>query len=273
VVNLTAGFDDQALKDEVAALTLRVARPLIWHDRTERWPKRLHGATCFFLRFEQGMVGVTANHVISSYESAVASNPNTVCQLRNSPTFDLSATIIGRDAARDIATFAVSDALVSQIDAIPLDCRGSWPPPEPKKLWPLSACGFPEAESMRIAKPDRAGEFLAWGSLAVVEYVTPDEILITYGPTIAKPSTWAPNLPPIGFNMSGCSGGPVLAHGTRNGLHRWFAVALIAAGPTGEKKQGMSTEFDMIRLRRIDIIQADGTIRHHTAEDTGWLPA
>ena len=39
---------DQAVHDEVAALTLKVARPLIWHDRTEGWPKRLDGATCFF---------------------------------------------------------------------------------------------------------------------------------------------------------------------------------------------------------------------------------
>jgi hypothetical protein len=42
---------------------------------------------------------------------------------------------------------------------------------------------------MRITKPDRSAEFLAWGALAVVEYVTPDEILIAYDPTIVKPAT------------------------------------------------------------------------------------
>src|SRR5258708_5790922 len=127
--------DMRATHEEVAALTLRVARPLIWHDRTEGWPKRLDGATCFFLRFEQGIIGVTADHVISAYESAIAANPNTVCQLRNSPAFDLLRAIIARDAARDIATFAVSESLLSNIEAIPLDCRGSWPPPEPQHLW------------------------------------------------------------------------------------------------------------------------------------------
>src|SRR6266446_5555759 len=99
----------RAVLDEVAALTLQVARPLIWHDRTEGWPKRLDGATCFFLRFERGIIGVTANHVISAYESAVAANPNIVCQLRNSPAFDLASAIIARDAARDVATFRVSE--------------------------------------------------------------------------------------------------------------------------------------------------------------------
>jgi hypothetical protein len=259
----------RAVHDEVAALTLQVARPLIWHDRTEGWPKRLDGATCFFLRFEAGIVGVTANHVISAYRSAVASNPSTVCQLRNSPAFDLEAAIIARDAARDIATFAVSEAVLSHIDAVALDCRGSWPPPEPQSLWLLSVCGYPE--SMRITKADRSAEFRAWGALAAVECVTRDEIVITYDPAIVKPTAWAPNLPPLGFNLSGCSGGPVLVHGTRNGLHRWFAVALIAEGPKEQAKQGDAAEFDMIRLRRIDIIQPDGTIKQPT-EVTGWLP-
>jgi hypothetical protein len=147
--------EQQAVQTEVATLTLQVARPLIWHDRTEGWPKRLDGATCFFLRFDIGIVGITANHVVDAYESAVSENPNIVCQLRNSAAFDLPAAIIARDAARDIATFAVPEAVLSQIDAIPLDCRGSWPPPEPQHLWLLSICGFPEWGS----KPKHA-EFL-----------------------------------------------------------------------------------------------------------------
>jgi hypothetical protein len=219
---------EQALHEEIASLTLRVARPLIWHDRTEGWPKLLHGGTCFFLRFERGIIGVTANHVISAYKSAAATNPNTVCQLRNSPAFDLVGAIIARDAARDIATFAVSEAVLLHIEAIPLDCRGSWPPPEPQHLSLLSVCGFPE--SMRIPRADRSAEFLAWGALAAVECITPDEILITYDPAIVKPAVWAPTLPELGFNLSGCSGGPVILHDNRNGLHRWFAVGLIAEG-------------------------------------------
>jgi len=261
--------EDRAVRDEVAALTLRVACPLIWHDRTEGWPKTLDGATCFFLRLDQAVIGVTANHVIRHYESAVSANPNTICQLRNSPIFDLAAAIIARDAARDIATFAVPEAVLSLIGAIPLDYRRDWPPPEPQSLWLLSACGFPE--SLRTTRADRTAEFRAWGALAAVEYVTHDEILITYDPAIVKPAAWAPHLPPVGFNLSGCSGGPVLVHGTRKGLLRWFAVGLIAEGPKEHAKQGASSGFDMIRLRRIDIIQPDGTIRQPTS-DTGWLP-
>lgn len=223
----------------------------------------------FFLRFEQGIIGVTANHVITAYESAVAANPNTVCQVQSSPPFDLASAIIARDAARDIATFAVSEAELSHIEAIPLDCRENWPPPEPQHLWLLGVCGFPEF--MRKTRADRTAEFRAWGALAAVDGVTCAEILITYDPIIVKPAAWAPYLPPLGFNLSGCSGGPVLMFGIRNSLFRWFAVGLIHQGPRKEKKQGLATEFDMIRLRRIDIIQPDGTIKQRV-DDAGWLP-
>jgi hypothetical protein len=260
----------RALHEQIAALTLQVARPLIWHDRTEGWPKRLGGGTCFFLRLEHGIIGITANHLINAYQGAVAANPNTVCQLRNSLAFDLGEAIIARDTARDVATFAVSEAVLSHIEAIPLDCRGNWPPPEPQPLWSLSVCGFPE--SMRLPRADRSAEFQAWGALAAVEFVTHDEILITYDPKIVKPTSRAPQLPSVGFNLSGCSGGPVLVHGVRNGLHRWFAVGVITAGPKEEKKQGLAAEFDMIRLRRIDIIQPDGTIKPPADDTGGWLP-
>src|SRR5690348_17059792 len=100
--------EDRAMFDEVAAFTLRIARPLVWHDRTLGWPKKLDGGTCFFLRFEHGVIGVTADHVIDAYESAIAANPNIVCQVRASAAFDLAGAIIDRDSGRDVATFRVS---------------------------------------------------------------------------------------------------------------------------------------------------------------------
>ncbi len=262
--------DTNALHDEVAALTLKVARPVIWHDRTKAWPKEFGGATCFFLKFEGGLIGITADHVVGAYESALAKNSNTVCQLRNSPIFDLTAAIIDRDAIRDLATFRVSAALVSHIEAIAIDCRNAWPPPEPRREGSLSLCGFPE--SMRVSRVDRTAEIRAWGALATIEDVTSNEILITYDPTIAKVPGWAPFRPPVGFNLSGCSGGPVLLHVMKNGLHRWFPVALISSGPNDHGKQGLAAEFDLIRLKRINSILPDGSISRCTAAESGWLP-
>jgi hypothetical protein len=259
--------EDRTMFDEVATLTLRVARPLVWHDRTQGWPKSLDGATCFFLRFEQGVVGVTAHHVVRAYEAAIAANQNIICQLRTSPAFDLMAAIIDRDVVRDIATFRVSEDILRQTEAVALDCRGDWPPPTPDSLRALSICGFPE--EMRTTTADRTAEFAAWGALAAVESITEREILVTYDPARDQPARWAAALPPVGLNLSGCSGGPVLMHGTRNGLHRWFPVGLVVAGPR-DQGTGASAEFDMIRLRRIHVIQRDGSI---DKDGAGWLPA
>jgi hypothetical protein len=123
----------------------------------------------------------------------------------------------------------------------------------------------------KLESEERAESEDILGNAAAVESVTRDEILITYDPAIVKSASWALHLPPLGFNLSGCSGGPVLVHGIRNNIHRWFAVGLIADGPKGQGKKGEAAEFDMIRLRRIDIVQPDGTIKQ-PAEDTGWLP-
>lgn len=258
--------EDRAMYNEVAALTLRVARPLIWHDRTEGWPKVLAGATCFFLRFAGGIVGVTAHHVFRAYANAVAENENIVCQLRTSPAFDLSAAIIDVDEIRDIATFRITEDILVQTDAIALDCRGCWPPPPLDDMRALSICGFPE--QTRTTTANKTAEFLAWGALAAVESITDREILVTYDPSRDQPTTWGPTLPPLGMNLSGCSGGPALMHVMRSGIHRWFPVGLLTRGPR-DQGTGASAEFDMIRLARIHVIQPDGTIKK---EDPGWLP-
>ena len=56
--------------------------------------------------------------------------------------------------------------------------------------------------------------------------------------------------PPLGYNTSGCSGGPAIIHEARGGLHLWHPVGMIVGGP--KFGQGDAAEFDMIRMRRID---------------------
>ena len=127
-------------------------------------------------------------------------------------------------------------------------------------------CGFPE--EMRTTTAERTAEFAAWGALPTVEDVTEREIIVTYDPARDQPTRWAPALPPLGLNLSGCSGGPVLLHEVKNGLHRWFPVGLVVRGPKNQGT-GASKAFDMIRLRRIHVIQPDGRI---SKEQAGWLP-
>jgi hypothetical protein len=261
---------------ELANLTEKVATPIIWHDPTEGWPRRIYGGTCFFLRFADSIVGVTADHVVGELQKAIDGNSNTICQIickkteiRTSTSVDLPGLIIDRSHGWDIATFRVSEELVEAIGATPLDCRGVWPPPEPKPAEPraITYCGFPEAERVATSEPGVVDVFACCG-LAKIEDVTERDLIVTYDPALDEEAPWAPWKRPPGYNMSGCSGGPVLSLGMLNGLQRWFPIAMIIMGPR-EEGTGEAKGWDMIWMRRIDAIEPDGTIKH---KDSGRLP-
>lgn len=259
---------EQALAKALADFTEKVATPIIWHDPKEGWPRRIYGGTCFFLRFAHDIIGVTANHVVGALEKAVDGNSNTICQIRTSMRIDLPSLIIDHCPEWDIATFRVSEELIEAIGATVLDCRGIWPPPEPVVGRVVTFCGFPEAERATL-EPGVVGMF-ACGNLAMIDAVTVTErdLIITYDSDRDEEAPWAPWKRPPGYNMSGCSGGPVLSHGDLNGLQRWFPIAMIIMGPGG-KGTGEANGLDMITVRRIDAIEPDGTIKH---KDSGWLP-
>lgn len=259
--------DEMKAAETLANLTLKVATPLVWHDRKQGWPKPLKGGTCFFLRFEDGVIGVTANHVVESLEAATATNSNTVCQVRTSKPVDLPGLIVDRCADLDIATFRVSEQLEVEAEATVLDCRGdAWAPPKPDIGRAVTFCGFPEAERVSIAPG--IGNLFAAGSLGSIDAFTDRDLIVTYDPERDQPASWAPWKQPLGYNMSGCSGGPVLSHGMRRGIQRWFPVAMIIQGPRG-LGEGEAAGWDMITMRRIDAIRPDGSIER---KETGWLP-
>src|SRR5208282_6444828 len=110
---LDTNYSANQVREEAAAFTLKIACPLVWHDRRQGSPKVVEGATCFFLQFETQFIGVTADHVIKAYEAASEANRNLVCQLRTSRPFDLVNSIIDRHPDLDIATFRVSDELLA----------------------------------------------------------------------------------------------------------------------------------------------------------------
>jgi hypothetical protein len=256
--------NDDPVFNEVANLTMKVARPLIWHDVRESWPKRLLGGSCFILRFDVGLIGVTAEHVITAFEAEKEKRGSAIgCLLRTVP-FDLTGAIIDRDAELDIATFSITDDQLIKSEATEIDCRPEWPPPTPDKGRELSLAGFPDKLKKESSRPI---EFRAYASLPRVEDVTYRDIISTYEPQRDIRIRAAPELPDLGANLSGCSGGPVLMHAERNGLHRWFPVGLILRGP--RTSSGATLQCDIFRFRRIHFVNADGSIRH---QNVGWLP-
>jgi hypothetical protein len=240
-----------------------VARPLIWHDLRESWPKRLLGGSCFILRFDEGLIGVTAEHVVGAFEAEKEKPGAAISCLLGTVPFDLTGAIVDRDAELDITTFSVTENQLIKSEATEIDCRPECPPPTPDKGRELSLAGFPDELKTEMCHPI---EFRAYASLARVEDVTFHDIISTYEPQRDIRIRAVPELPDLGANLSGCSGGPVLMHAERNGLHRWFPVGLILRGPRAPSEV---REYDIFRFRRIDFVNADGSIRH---QNVGWLP-
>lgn len=204
-----------------------------------------------------GLIGVTADHVIAAFEDDKKNIAGTRCLLRTVP-FDLLGAVLARNADLDIATFAVTDDDVAGSEAVTLDCRSmNWPPPVPEQGDPVSFGGFPE-EIARQSLHFNV-EFSALVSITTIQDVTDRDIIVTYDPARDSRILAEPKLPEIGANLSGCSGGPVLVHYERNGLHRWFPVAMMVAGPK-EQGTGIFAELDILRFRRIHFIQPDGSI-------------
>jgi hypothetical protein len=244
---------------------LKVARPLIWHDARKPWPKRISGGTCFVLRFEGGLIGITAAHVISAFDEA-ANEGNAVVSMVRTASINLRDAIIDQDDDLDIATFKVTEEQLVGSEAIALDCRSEWPPPTPDRHREVSLAGYPEI----LKKPwsEVGGEFAAYVALSHIEDVTPNDIITTHDPQRDTRVRSAPEIPDIGANLSGCSGGPMLMHVERNRLHRWFPVGLIVAGPRA--MSGVETrDYDTFRTRRLSFVNPDGSIQH---QNVGWLP-
>jgi hypothetical protein len=274
----SASPQERALQKAVSEITMKIARPLVWHKVREPWPKRLLGGTCFIIRFDTGLVGITADHVVREFEKDKRSGEEIVCQLRTVP-LDLTSAIIDRDADLDVATFRVTEEQLAASNAIELDCR-SLPLPKPDKGREISLAGFPDnlqVESHRGSEIFKAFTYVthiaAVGLRDIYAYDTRRDTRVLA----------APELPDSGANLSGCSGGPVLIHVLRNGCHRWFPVGLIIKGPcetdqiTSDDPQPLprtirSIEFDTLRFRRIDFgetVKTDGSIEK---DDGGWLP-
>jgi hypothetical protein len=246
----------EAFLNRVLDFTLRVCMPLYWHDRLLPWPKPVTGASCFVLKFPERLVVVTAAHVFRIFEAHLKQNPRLVCQL-GLLRYDLSNALIDTDDDLDIATFRLSDVELVQIPGVPVDCGPQWPPPKPECGRSLCLAGFPEL--IREVYSDGSAMFQAYGGLQPIEAFSDRQIITTYDPARDQPLMAGVPAPPLGFNMSGCSGGIVLMPEIKDGECRLFAVGLIADGPR-DILPNEDRRTDTILIRRIHRILPDGTL-------------
>jgi hypothetical protein len=260
----TKAEDANDFREIISKMGLRWARPIYWHDKNLPFPKTVTGASCFFLRLESKIIGITAAHVFRLFENTKSRTPSLLFQINLVP-FNLDEALIDIDDQLDIATFEISEKDVQASLSEPIDVSVGWPADTVvKRGAAIQLVCYPE--NIRTIDPaDRSAIFQAWGALDVIQDFSQDEIIIAYDPLKVH---GAPTKPPLGYNMSGCSGGPAIIHEDRGGLHCWYPIGLIIAGP--KASEGEAVEFDLIRVRRINCIEPDGRLRR--SAPTGWLP-
>jgi hypothetical protein len=259
--------DAYEFQDQISQIGLRWGRPIWWYDWQRPFEElKITGASCFVLRFKDRCVGVTAAHVVRELLSARRGTASLDCRITLTPLNLLNA-VIDWNEQLDIATFSISDEQVEASEVQPLDVSAQWPPPDGliEKQMPLQLVGFPQCLRI-IDYAHRSVTCQAYGALTLVEDYSEREIITVYDPAQC---TGKPHLLPLGFNMSGCSGGPAVIHQTRNGVHRWYPVGLILRGPLGQG-EGDAANSDIIHIGRIDCIDENGRIQ---TPNVGWLPS
>jgi hypothetical protein len=225
--------DTDEFRKEITRVGLQWGRPIWWYDWQQPFEKlRITGASCFVLKFKTGYIGVTAAHVVNELIKARCHTSSLACLIQLTHLNILNA-IIDMNDNLDIATFRISEEKIRTSGAQAFDVSSEWPPQiQIKRQMPIQLVGFPEC----LRKIDYAGGSVncaGYQALALVEDYNDREIIVIYDP---EQSRGSPKLLPLGFNLSGCSGGPAVIHHTRNAYIAGILSALYLVGRSDRAK-------------------------------------
>ena len=222
-----------------------------WNRRTLIGTTALNNASCFFLDFSQRLFLVTAAHVYDGYLAAKlkSGKSNIICHVDNI-VFDPEARIQGYNKDIDIATFDFSyDDLISMgkqaVTTTP------WPPPEPNVDNTAFFGGFPGISRLWLRR--NAVSFGLYLAHTLITTVTDRQITCRF-----DREAWVPiegrRIPPLGSDLGGLSGGPVLLPlGTEEGVWHCCLGGVISQAQA-------SADFEVVVAVRAHFINPDGTI-------------
>jgi hypothetical protein len=222
-----------------------------WNRRTLVGTTALNNASCFFLDFSERLFLVTAAHVYDGYLEAKqkSGKGNIICHIDNI-LFDPEARIRGYNRGLDIATFEFSydDLIQMRKQAI---ATSPWPPPEPIETNAAFFGGFPGISRLWLRR--NAVSFGLYLAHTPITTVTDRQITCRF-----DRDAWVPiegrRIPPLGSDLGGLSGGPVLLPlGTEEGVWHYCLGGVISQAQT-------SADFETIVAVRAHFINPDGTI-------------
>jgi hypothetical protein len=194
----------------------------------------------FFLDCGRGPFAVTAGHVYEKYRKDSTERLLVGCQLENH-AFDLKDRLIDNGLSKadiDIATFRITPEEIGRLGkSVVRGVDGPWPP-APRIDEVVFFAGFPRAERIteEHLSTDVGSRRFSMGLHRGLNMVTSlDGRQITSRIERAElKDLQGTGLPPRGHDLSGMSGGPMLALTYSDGQYGWRLAGVIFEGRLGE---------------------------------------
>jgi hypothetical protein len=235
---------------EIAKTALGYAAPLFWclKHSVSGLDDEISNGTTFFLDCGRGAFGVTAGHVYDGFAKAAGSGIR--CQLgRSHQLFDLRERLISRGIDVDIATYHITVEEIGLTGAtVMTGCQAQWPPSPPAvDQWVVYA-GYPGV-NRKLVRP-RHIEFGTCCATGAASSVSDRDISCVLEREYIVP-TLGMSLPPLGYDLAGMSGGPMIA------ILQMGVVSWHLAGVVYECGREL---LEVVKAARVDFIDADGLV-------------
>jgi hypothetical protein len=227
---------------------------LIWsYQPKELWTPDLgplRQGSMFFLDCGRGPFAVTAAHVYKQYLEDNQNKRVRGPQLANM-AFNLPDRLIawGEDLGVDIATFRITPAEIAAIGKRSVrGTDGPWPPP-PKERGAVYFGGFPGGERDHIV-----GKDFTFGLHSAIVPLTSftDYQLCCHFDRQYWVDVRGLGLPPVGYDLGGVSGGPMLQPIFTAGVWDWQLAGVIS--------EAVMADFERITAVRAHFILPDGRL-------------
>jgi len=223
--------------------------PFYWHLPNGQC---LNNGTMTFLRTPKKLLGVTAEHVLRSYEKCA--NDQKILRLMNAYITDLPDRIIDRSATLDLATIEIDEIILKSIgkEVVPLE-----PSPRlPQEGKGVMLAGYHE-NGRRVDELPNTINFGLFTCNEVIRRITNTQIsiMLNRDDMINVPGI---ETLPQNYNLSGISGGPLIAlFETQNYISYYRLAGIIVQQPDYENSD---IAIERVIATRVDMIREDGKI-------------
>jgi hypothetical protein len=242
------------------ALVASFCAPLYWVNPIDVRQIEVKNGSAFFLDAGTGPFWVTSYHVIRKWQEHRTNGcgPLRLGGEGNSVEFNFEDRKIAFHRGIDIATFRITPDEIKRIGkTILTGVQSSWPPKPPTVERGIYYCGFPQIETRQLSW--QKVEFGCFRGSGVASAINDRDVV-----TLIERERLIPagicGLPPENFDFGGISGG-IMTTVVEGKLRSWALAGMIYEGPnTSDDPNEGIPGFEIIRARRADFLQPDGTL-------------